>query len=188
MCGFYRLWYKTSISKFLKSIFLRLGLARRWHSPRSTTPKKVHLSACHLRSDKRNRGCNRKLQCSVLGCINKSSVACSPLPEKGRKGQVLVCNKTHLTSSENRSHESKNQRLSTIIRIQFSNAHIRPDSNQSINLRDLYAETGKLYKARSRLYRSQILHVNTRWKALAEIYTMHSFAPLSKLKIFVKRL
>ena len=32
--------------------------------------------------------------------------------------------------------------------------------------------------ARSRLYRSQILQVNTRWKALAEIYTMHSFAPL----------
>ena len=143
MCGFYRLWYKTSISKFLKSILLRLGLARRWHSPRSTTPKKVHLSACHLRSDKRNRGCNRKLQCFVLGCINKSSVACSPLPEKGRQGQVLVCNKTHLTSSENRSHESKNQRLSTIIRIQFSNAHLRPDSNQSINLRDLYAETGQ---------------------------------------------
>ena len=37
---------------------------------------------------------------------------------------------------------------------------------------------GKLYKARSRLYRSQILQVNTRWKTLAEIYTMHSFAPL----------
>ena len=36
---------------------------------------------------------------------------------------------------------------------------------------------GKLYKARSRLNRSQILQVNTRWKALAEIYTMHSFAP-----------
>ena len=35
----------------------------------------------------------------------------------------------------------------------------------------------KLYKARSRLYRSQILQGNTLWKALAEIYTMHSFAP-----------
>ena len=34
---------------------------------------------------------------------------------------------------------------------------------------------GKLYKARSRLYRSQLLQVNMRWKALAEIYTMHSF-------------
>ena len=34
------------------------------------------------------------------------------------------------------------------------------------------------YRARSRLHRSQILQVNTRWKALAEIYTMHSFAPL----------
>ena len=32
--------------------------------------------------------------------------------------------------------------------------------------------------ARSRLYRSEFLQVNTRWKALAEVYTMHSFAPL----------
>ena len=35
----------------------------------------------------------------------------------------------------------------------------------------------ELFRARSRLYRSQILQVNTRWKALVEIYTMHSFAP-----------
>ena len=33
------------------------------------------------------------------------------------------------------------------------------------------------FRARSRLYRSQILQVNPRWKALVEIYTMHSFAP-----------
>ena len=45
---------------------------------------------------------------------------------------------------------------------------------------------GKLYRARSRLYRRRFLQVNTRWKALAEIYTMHSFAPFSMLKIFVK--
>ena len=45
---------------------------------------------------------------------------------------------------------------------------------------------GKLYKARSRLYRSQILQVNTRWKALAEIYAMHFFAPFSKLKFCLK--
>ena len=44
----------------------------------------------------------------------------------------------------------------------------------------------KLRGARSRLYRRRFLQVNTRWKALAEIYTMHSFAPLSNLKIFVK--
>ena len=37
---------------------------------------------------------------------------------------------------------------------------------------------GKLYKARSRLYRSEILQENMRLKALAEIYTMHSFALL----------
>ena len=41
------------------------------------------------------------------------------------------------------------------------------------------ARTFELFRARSRLYRSQILQVNPRWKALAEIYTMHSFAPFS---------
>ena len=44
----------------------------------------------------------------------------------------------------------------------------------------------KLWGARSRLYRSRFLQLNTRWKALAEIYTMPSFAPFSYLKIFVK--
>ena len=44
----------------------------------------------------------------------------------------------------------------------------------------------KIKSARSRLYRSRILQVNTHWKALAEIYTMHSFAPLSNLKNSVK--
>ena len=47
---------------------------------------------------------------------------------------------------------------------------------------------GKLYKARSRLSRSQILQVNTRWKALAEIYTMHSFAPFSDLIFLFRKL
>ena len=37
----------------------------------------------------------------------------------------------------------------------------------------------ELFRARSRLYRSQFLQVNTRWKALVEIYKMHSFAPFS---------
>ena len=45
---------------------------------------------------------------------------------------------------------------------------------------------GKLWRARSRLYRSEILQVNIRWKALAEIYTMHSFAPFFNLKISAK--
>ena len=44
----------------------------------------------------------------------------------------------------------------------------------------------KLRGARSRLYRRRFLQVNTRWKALAEIYTMHSFAPFFKLKISAK--
>ena len=45
---------------------------------------------------------------------------------------------------------------------------------------------GKLYKPRSPLYRSQILQQYMRWKALAEIYTMHSFAPFSMLNFFVQ--
>ena len=39
----------------------------------------------------------------------------------------------------------------------------------------------KLYKARSLLYRRQILQENIRWKALDEIYKinhLHAFAPL----------
>ena len=44
----------------------------------------------------------------------------------------------------------------------------------------------ELQTARYRLYRSQILQQNMRWKSLAEIYTMHSFAPVSNLKSFVK--
>ena len=54
----------------------------------------------------------------------------------------------------------------------------------------------ELQTARYRLYRSQILQQNMRWKALAEIYTMHSFAPVwnplakigpdSNLNFFVK--
>ena len=49
-----------------------------------------------------------------------------------------------------------------------------------------FEPTGKLYRARSRLYRSQILQENMRLKALAEIYTMHSFAQLCNLIFFVK--
>ena len=39
----------------------------------------------------------------------------------------------------------------------------------------------KLNRARSQLYRSQLLQENMSWKALAEIYPMRSFAPFSKL-------
>ena len=46
--------------------------------------------------------------------------------------------------------------------------------------------TSKRETARSRLYRRRFLQVNTRWKALAEIYTMHSFAPFSKLRFLFK--
>ena len=46
------------------------------------------------------------------------------------------------------------------------------------------ARSGKFDRARSRLYRRQILQENMRLKALAEIYTMHSFAQLCNLTFF----
>ena len=49
------------------------------------------------------------------------------------------------------------------------------------------AESGRaLQGSFERLYRNEILQVNMRWKALAEIYTMHSFAQLCNLKIVSK--
>ena len=39
---------------------------------------------------------------------------------------------------------------------------------------------------RSRLYRRRILQVNTLVKALAEIYTLHTFAPVSDLKMLIE--
>ena len=65
--------------------------------------------------------------------------------------------------------------------------HVTPSSGLLIQMpgpgkrqkkfRSQNSQFPELLKARSRLYRSQILQVNTRWKALVEIYTMHSFAP-----------
>ena len=46
----------------------------------------------------------------------------------------------------------------------------------------------KLRGARSRLYRRRFLQVNTRWKALAEIYTMPSVLQLYNLKMFMNNL
>ena len=41
----------------------------------------------------------------------------------------------------------------------------------------------KLYRARSRLYRRQILQVNIRWKALDEIYKIYMLLHRSDLNI-----
>ena len=66
--------------------------------------------------------------------------------------------------------------------------------HDSRNLGDLYAESGQTSKgsfsavSKQASKQGQILQVNTRWnwKALAEIYTMHSFAPFFNLKISAK--
>ena len=44
----------------------------------------------------------------------------------------------------------------------------------------------KLYRARSLLYRRQILQVNIRWKALDEIYKIHTLLQRSDLNISEK--
>ena len=55
------------------------------------------------------------------------------------------------------------------------------------NFQNIFAN---FWRARSRLYRNQILQENMRWKALAEIYTMHSFAPFWNriLKFYLSRI
>ena len=64
-------------------------------------------------------------------------------------------------------------------------AGIRSAVNIELNFPPkLRGARSRLY--RSRLYRRRFLQVNTRWKALAEIYTMHSVAPFSNLNFFVK--
>ena len=50
-----------------------------------------------------------------------------------------------------------------------------PEVVQELHLHRCIARSGKLDRARSRLYLGQILQENMRLKALAEIYTMHSF-------------
>ena len=74
---------------------------------------------------------------------------------------------------------SKHVRRSIVL-FQNGEVGLRSEVNIELNF------PPKLRGARSRLYRRRFLQVNTRWKALAEIYTMHSFAPFSNLNFFVK--
>ena len=46
--------------------------------------------------------------------------------------------------------------------------------------------TPKLWEARSRLYRCQILQVNSRWKPLAEIYKIYTLSHRSAFKMSPK--
>ena len=48
------------------------------------------------------------------------------------------------------------------------------------------ARTFELFRARSRLYRSQLLQVNTRWKALDEIYKIYMLLHRTDLNISAK--
>ena len=69
-----------------------------------------------------------------------------------------------------RSNEENKKDWRYVVRGKFWSKLFAPSSTWGICTR----RASKLYKTRSRLYRSLILKVNTRWKTLAEIYTMHS--------------
>ena len=50
-----------------------------------------------------------------------------------------------------------------------------------------FSQMSKLYRARSRLYRRRFLQVNTRWKALDEIYKIYMLLHRSDLNISEKK-
>ena len=54
------------------------------------------------------------------------------------------------------------------------------------NLSLIFSQMSKLYRARSLLYRRQILQENIRWKALDEIYKIYMFLHRSDLNISEK--
>ena len=60
-------------------------------------------------------------------------------------------------------------------------------STASPKFQQILTETCNLAGARSRLYGGQILQVNMRWKARAEIYAMPAFAPWKCMDSFEKR-
>ena len=69
-------------------------------------------------------------------------------------------------------------RLRLIIMMIRTGPQMENNLRENVSKKVCTRRAGKLYRARSRLHRSRFLQVNTRWTALAEIYTMHSFAPL----------
>ena len=79
------------------------------------------------------------------------------------------------------------QKLATTLRVPAAAGRSHASTRTGTALAaQLAAPCGKIYRARSRLYRNEILQVNMRLKALAEIYVMHSFAPFFNLKISAK--
>ena len=61
------------------------------------------------------------------------------------------------------------------------NSDLRSQLRSPVDLRDLYAESGQTLQGSFSAVSKQILEQNMRWKALAEIYTMQSFAQLCNL-------
>ena len=63
---------------------------------------------------------------------------------------------------------------------------VAPDLSWKVRYRTFpwfFSQTSKLYRARSLLYRRQILQVNIRWKALDEIYKINMLLHRSDLSI-----
>ena len=79
-----------------------------------------------------------------------------------------------------------------LLRLHLSVLQISAERNRGLGSAKLgklaifFANFPIFWRTRSRLYRSQILQQSMRLKALAEIYTMHSFAQLGNLNVLLK--
>ena len=105
----------------------------------------------------------------------------SPYHEKFDRGEMPAESRnSRKPSSRSRLHEISLLSPTDIAAL-LSRRPREPPAEAALECR-----SGKLDRARSRLYRSQIFQENMRLKALAEIYTMHSFAQLCNLKILSK--
>ena len=94
---------------------------------------------------------------------------------------------SHLTESQCSCSEKscsvfRKHTVSRLLRKPAYAVRLRRQMNNELNF------PPKLRGACSRLYRRRFLQVNTRWKALAEIYTMRSFAPFSWKFVWMKNI
>ena len=100
------------------------------------------------------------------------------------EGRVRTLIKRAQTASAKFDESKGNLEISHVLVRHDARKRAPSSSSSSSSLSSVgkHDRSGKLDRARSRLYRGQILQVNTRWKALAEIYKMQSFAQLCNLK------
>ena len=70
--------------------------------------------------------------------------------------------------------------------IKFAHLAEKSEKGSMSNFSLIFSQMSKLYRARSLLYRRQILQVNIRWKTLDEIYKIYMLLHRSDLSISAK--